>query len=165
MENGNNDEKMSVREEEGVHEDNSSESKENAGKRLEDLEAELAQSRAEIQRLSSVIRQRELSDREAADFAELFPTLNRSEIPDFVREQAKSEGIPLIAAYAVYARRLEIAGARIQETANRSAKFSAGPVSGSSEEGDFFTLDQIRAMSPKEIRRNYKTIMKSLIKG
>ena len=131
----------------------------------EALEAELAQSRQEIQRLSSLIRDRERADREAADFAELFPALKREEIPDFVREEAEKSGIPLIAVYALYARRQEIAAARADQTAKKSAEGSAGSVGGSISENDFFTLEQIRAMTPKEVKKHYKTIMKSLNRG
>lgn len=162
MENENRVEIPEIKEE--IHETEGSEGTEAAGER-ESLEAELAQSRQEIQRLSSLIRDRERADREAADFAELFPTLKREEIPDFVREEAEKSGIPLIAVYALYARRQEIAAARADQTAKRSAENSAGSVGGSSSEADFFTLEQIRAMTPKEVKKHYKTIMKSLNKG
>ncbi len=162
MENENRVEIPETKEE--IHETEGSEGTEVAGER-ESLEAELAQSRQEIQRLSSLIRDRERADREAADFAELFPTLKREEIPDFVREEAEKSGIPLIAVYALYARRQEIAAVRADQTAKRSAENSAGSVGGSSSESDLFTLEQIRAMTPKEVKKHYKTIMKSLNKG
>lgn len=131
----------------------------------EALEAELAASRQEIRRLSSIISDRERKDREAADFAELFPSLKPDEIPDFVRDQAEKSKIPLIAAYALYARRQEIEAIRAGESSKRSVENSAGPVAGSAGEADLFTLDQIRAMTPKEVKKHYKTIMKSLNKG
>lgn len=149
---------------EEVHEENETEGADR-DQAFEALEAELAESLQEIQRLSSVIRERERADREAADFAELFPGLNRDEIPDIVREQAGKEGIPLIAAYALYARKQELAAIRADEASKRSAVSSAGPVGGSSREGDLFTLEQIRSMTPREVKKHYKTIMKSLNKG
>lgn len=129
---------------------------------LESLEAELEASRQEIQRLSSLIRSRDEADREAAGFAELFPDVNRDDIPDSVREDAQRQGLPLIAAYALYARRMELAGIVAERAGKSAAEHSAGGVSGSSGTEDFFTLDQIRAMTPKEVRKNYKTILKSI---
>ncbi len=129
------------------------------------LEAELAESRAQIQRLSTLLGERERADREAADFAEYFPSVSREEIPDAVREHADRENLPLVAAYALYARKLELAARHAQDVAKRSAEHSVGPVSGSSREADYFTMEQIRAMTPKEVRKHYKTIMKSLNKG
>ena len=149
---------------EEVHETNEPEGPESKTG-LEALEAELAESRQEIQRLSSLIRERERADREAADFAEFFPGMNREEIPDFVREQAENEGIPLIAAYALYARKQELAAIRAGDAAKKSAGSSAGAVGGTSKEADLFTLEQIRSMTPREVKKHYKTIMKSLNKG
>lgn len=129
---------------------------------LEALEAELEASRQEVQRLSSLIRCREEADREAAIFSELFPDVDRDDIPDSVREDADRQGLPLIAAYALYARRSELAEKAAKLAGKSAAERSAGSVSGSSETEDFFTLDQIRAMTPKEVRKNYKTILKSI---
>lgn len=129
---------------------------------IESLEAELEASRQEVQRLSSLIRCREEADREAAIFSELFPDVDRDDIPDSVREDANRQGIPLIAAYALYARRVELAEKTAKFAGKSAAERSAGSVSGSSETEDFFTLDQIRAMTPKEVRKNYKTILKSI---
>lgn len=129
------------------------------------LEAELAESRAEVRRLSALLSQREQADRETADFAEYFPEVSRDEIPDAVRERAARENIPLVAAYALYDRKLELAKMYAGDVARKSAECSAGPVSGASREADFFTMEQIRAMTPKEVKKHYKTIMKSLNKG
>lgn len=129
------------------------------------LEAELEASREEIRRLSAVIGERERADREKAEFSEYFPEVSPSEIPDAVREKADREGIPLIVAYALYARKLELAALRVGDAVKSACERSAGPVSGASREADFFTVEQIRAMTPKEVRKHYKTIMKSLNKG
>lgn len=132
------------------------------GSALESLEAELEASRQEIQRLSSIIRSRDEADREAAVFAELFPDVGKDDIPDSVREDAQKQGLPLIAAYALYARRMELSGIAADRAGRSAAERSAGSVSGSSGTEDFFTLEQIRAMTPKEVRKNYKTILKSI---
>ena len=38
-------------------------------------------------------------------------------------------------------------------------------IAGGAVQEDYFTVDQIRMMSPREVRRHYKAIMKSLSKG
>lgn len=128
------------------------------------LEEELTKSRSEIQRLSSLLLERDRKDREASAFARFFPGLTADDIPDSVRKAAEEHSLPLIAVYALYARESELTAQRAADADRRASLLSSGPVSGDREE-DFFTLDQIRAMSPKEVRKNYKAVLKSIGKS
>ncbi len=125
---------------------------------------ELEACREKIRQLSAVIDDIKRQTREKKIFGELYPKVAIDEIPDAVLKEAKDEGIPLAAAYALYARRLEIESENAAEKLIKSAVRTSGAVSQPPPER-LFSIDQIRAMSAKEVKRQYKAVMKSLAKG
>jgi DNA-directed RNA polymerase alpha subunit len=126
--------------------------------------AELEACREKIRQLSSVIDDIKRQDREKKIFGELYPKVAVDEIPDTVLKEAKEEGIPLAAAYALYARRLELENEKAAEKLINSGVRTSGAV-GRQPSEQLFSIDQIRAMSAKEVKRQYRAVMKSLAKG
>lgn len=120
--------------------------------------------REELRRLRALIADGEQKKREKTAFAELFPKVSPDDVPDSVREYAVAEGLPLVAAYAMYVCRAEREKGRIGDKLADSATRSSGSVENCRAE-ELFSIEQIRAMSPKEVRRHYKAVMKSLSRG
>lgn len=116
----------------------------------------------EIKRLSDLLAEKERIESEAVLFRELFPDTDRESIPDSVKTEADEKGIPLIAAYAIYERRRQLA-ASVADAHNKiNAGRSSGPLGRSDNFGESLSIEQIRAMSPTEVKRHYKQIMKTL---
>jgi hypothetical protein len=72
-------------------------------------------------------------------------------------------GIPLSAAYALYEKKSTVDALRADEINRSNAQRSAGRL-GQNTAREFFTPDEVRAMSPSEVRDNYKTIRESMKK-
>lgn len=116
----------------------------------------------EIKRLSDLLAERERTDAEDSMFRELFPDVDRESIPDCVTLEASEKNIPLVAAYALYEKRRSIA-ASIAELRNKNnAGRSSGPLGKYDNFGEALSIEQIRAMTPAQVRRHYKQIMKTL---
>ena len=95
-----------------------------------------------------------------AAMLELFPDADPEALTGEVLELTK-EGVPLAAAYALYQKRAEkrCADAALQNAQNAGACF--GSV-GRSSENDYFTPDEVRAMTRNEVRANYQKIIQSM---
>lgn len=116
----------------------------------------------EIARLSDLLAERDRIDAENSMFSELFPDVDRDSIPDSVAAEAKERNIPLVAAYAIYDRRRQIAAASAALHNKNNEGRSSGPVGSADNFGESLSIEQIRAMSPSEVRKHYKQIMKTL---
>ncbi len=119
---------------------------------LETLKSELEENRKSFERMS----------REIGEFSEVFPEKSVNQIPDSVWESVRA-GIPLAAAYALYERKNAVradAACRINE---RNGNISTGSVGRASTE-NFYTPDEVRAMSQSEVRKNYSKILESMKK-
>lgn len=116
---------------------------------LEDLRAALAERDAAFARMSN----------ECEEFSELFPDTPLKSVPDEVWQSVRA-GIPLPAAYAYseVRRRHREEAARIVNEANRTS--SSGSLSPSSN--DYYSPDEVRAMSAAEVRENYQKIINSM---
>lgn len=119
---------------------------------LEALRAELTQKREAFERMSGEIN----------EFSELFPAVSISSIPDSVWQSVKS-GIPLSAAYALYEKKTGILQADAKKVNQKNSTLSTGPI-GRECTTDFFSPDEVRAMSRDEVRKNYSKIMESMKK-
>jgi hypothetical protein len=116
----------------------------------------------EINRLSDLLAERERADAEDSMFRELFPGVDRESIPDCVTSEASEKNMPLVAAYALYERRRAIA-AEIAEARNQSnSGKSSGPLGRSDNFGEALSIEQIRTMTPTQVHKHYKQIMKAL---
>lgn len=123
------------------------------------LKAELERLRTELASLSG---KKGAFISEIKEFSEIFGAAALSEIPESVWESA-SDGVPLAAAYALYekktARQKELADA----VNKKNASMSAGAVKSVTESG-FFSPSEVRAMTPKEVKKNYNLIIESMKK-
>lgn len=116
----------------------------------------------EIARLTALISEREKRDSESLIFSELFPGVDTDMIPDALREEAAEKGIPLFALYAVYERRKQLAALAAEARNRENSGRSSGPLINSDNFGEALSIEQIRAMSPSQVRHHYKQIMKTL---
>lgn len=114
------------------------------------LEGELERRKAEVDRAA----------REYTEFKALFPDADPDALTGEVLELMK-EGVPLSAAYALYEKRAERrnADAALRNARNTGASF--GSV-GKPPESDYFTPDEVRAMTRNEVRANYQKIIRSM---
>ena len=119
---------------------------------LESLKKELADTRSLYARLES----------ECAEFSEVYPEVSLSSLPDSIWQSVKS-GVPLAAAYALEARKAELAARRAGEVNVENRKMSSGSLSSDSY-NDYFSPSQVRAMSAAEVRANYTKIVNSMSK-
>lgn len=129
---------------------------------MNDNEKTIQEYKDEIVRLSNLLAERERVDAENAIFSELFPDTDKEMIPDSVREEAEARNIPLVAAYAMYDRRRQLAAASAELHNQINAGRSSGPLGKADNFGEALSIEQIRAMSPSEVRKHYKQIMKTL---
>lgn len=116
------------------------------------LHAQLEGERALYGRLSA----------ECAEFSELYPTVSLSELPDGIWESVK-KGVPIAAAYALHERRIALERAKAEQVNSANSRASSGSLESPPTE-EFFTPDEVRAMSPSEVRTNYTTIIRSMSK-
>ena len=65
----------------------------------------------EIKRLSDLLAEKERAENESLLLKELFPDTDRESIPDTVKTEAQEKGLPLVAAFAIYERRRQLAAA------------------------------------------------------
>ncbi len=94
-----------------------------------------------------------------AEFRDLYPDRSPDSLPDAVWEDVRN-GIPLCAAVALSERRR----ARLEEKAEAANRANASRAAGSVREATdgFLSAREVRAMSPAEVRENYKQIMLSM---
>ena len=119
---------------------------------LEDLRTELAKSRQEQERLT----------REIGEFQEFFPDRALSALPKEVWKQVQN-GVPLAAACALYEKKCEAEALHADQVNRRNAGMSSG-MAGKDTPSEFFSPDEVRAMSPGEVRHNYERILRSMKK-
>ena len=93
---------------------------------------------------------------------ELFPDINVDDIPDEVFEKSDN-GKSLAAQYALYYLKEEKKKAEQKEKEEENLKAATPDVKNATQDA-YFTPDDVRGMTEAEIRRNYKTIMKSMEK-
>lgn len=125
---------------------------------IEALKGEVSSLREELGRRDGIY---ERAATELSEFIRLYPGVALDDIPQSAWEMARG-GVPLAAAYAygeVVRRRHE---AEIAEADRKARESSSGSLSGGGE--DFYSPDEVRLMSPDEVRANYKKITESMKK-
>lgn len=129
-----------------------------------------AQNRAQREKERTEAEQREWYDKDRAAFAGKHPDvdldalISDADFADYSR--GKVGEVPLAEIYEGYLRMT----ARIEENANRkvaqavaNAKASPGALTGAEQvEPEFFTRDQVKAMTPEQIDANYAKIRRSM---
>ena len=127
-------------------------------------EEELSALREEVGRLRQALEAREAEQektlRELNEFNRLFPEVSVKHVPDQVW-RAVQEGLPLSAAYALYEKKQQMDAARAEQINRQNASRSAGRA-GRSTVGEYFSPDEVRAMSQRQVHENYARILASM---
>ena len=130
------------------------------------------QSRAKREQERTEAERREWYDKDRADFVAKYPDADLNaliESEDFADySRGKVGEMPLAEIYEGYLKMT----ARIEDAANRKAaqavangKASPGALTGTAQvDADFFTRDQVKAMTPAQIEANYDKIRRSMDK-
>ena len=129
----------------------------NAQARVDELRAEIASLEVELERKRT---ETDKAAREYSEFRELYPDTDIESLPAEVIESVDA-GIPLAAAYALYEKRLQKHNADVAAHNKSTRAVSFGSV-GKAAESDYFTPDEVRAMTQGEVRANYSNILKSM---
>ena len=126
--------------------------------------AELESLRREVSELRAALAAKEQEQqntlREIGEFHRLFPDIPVSDVPDGVWDSVE-RGIPLSAAYALYEKKQQASEGRAEEINRRNASLSAGKA-GKHTAGEYFSPDEVRAMSQRQVHDNYRAIMDSM---
>lgn len=123
------------------------------------LRAEIDKLRAELDGIAS---KRTEFISEIKEFASIFGADNVSKIPDEVWE-SMNRGIPLAAAYALYEKKSAQRAELTERVNQKNASMSAGAIKNATAPG-FFSPAEVRAMSAKEVKKNYNLIIESMKK-
>ena len=127
---------------------------------------ELETLRAQVNELTELLaRKQDEAERISAqigEFYSLFPETTINALPDEVWENVKN-GNSLAASYAIYQRKMYLQEQRIKSVNQKNASLSAGKA-GVNSSSEFFTPDEVRAMSREQVRTNYNKIMRSMQK-
>ena len=125
---------------------------------------DIAALKAEISQLRTTLEQQKESSarkiNEMTEFNRLYPNVCFSQLPSEVIDRVES-GIPLAAAYALYEKEQNAKNEKAGEINRKNAFLSAGKA-GTQTSGEFFTPDEVRAMSPAQVHENYKKIRESM---
>ncbi len=126
------------------------ESEENLRAELHRLREELAETRRIHERMAT----------ELGEFHALFPDTDVASIPDGIWDQVR-HGIPLAASYALYEKKCMMQQERAAAVNLRNAKKTPG-AAGVNTPSEYFSPDDVRAMSQSEVRSNYQKILESM---
>lgn len=122
--------------------------------------------REQVKQLTEELEARAaIADKIAAqigEFTDLFPEVSMESVPESVWESVR-RGSSLAASYALYARKAYMSGQRASDVNQRNARNSPG-VAGKGTASEYYTPDEVRAMSQKEVRANYSKIIESMKK-
>ncbi len=128
---------------------------------LTELQAAYEALQKEYASLQADCESRRIREAQEAEFHALFPDVSLSSLPDAVLHH---ESLPLCAAYALHLRK-EARTAELAAEANaQNAAQSAGAIRHDGGHDGHFALAEIKRMTPKEIRRNYACVLRSLKK-
>lgn len=124
----------------------------------EALRREIACLREELRKQRNAA---ERMERECEEFCELYPDVSLKALPDDVWESVRN-GVPIAAAFALSERR-KLRTKKIAESSNReNAMRSSGALE--PPQNNYFSPDEVRAMSRAEVRKNYRNILSSMQK-
>ena len=124
---------------------------------LDALRAEISQLREELLKKTTEM---DMIRGQLGEFSELFPSVAPEDIPQEVWQRAAVSG-SLASAYALYHRREHVRARRVRELNQKNAEFSTGKV-GVDSAKEYFTQNEVRAMSRGEVHKNYSKILDSM---
>jgi hypothetical protein len=128
----------------------------------EALGAQIAQLRAQNEALRAEWEQERTARAEREEFCALYPDVDLRSLPEEVLSHST---LPLAAAYALYARRCALADERAAQANLQNAQKSSGRAHHDGESDGEYSLDEIRRMTPRQVRTRYQTILHSLKKS
>lgn len=105
-------------------------------------------------------RDNEEMAKDIAKFREIFPDVTAESIPDNVWDEV-ANGISLAHAYALHIALSTRINARAEGINARNGNVSAMSVQGGTTEPSF-TKEQVEKMSGRDVRNNYKSILKAM---
>ena len=124
---------------------------------------EIALLRAQLEELKTVVAglvpSKADEDAMTDAFRALYPGVRREELPDEVWEAARG-GLPLEAAYALYERREALRRTAAEAVNKKNAAGVWGRAD--REEDGFLSPDEVRDMTPAEVRANLARITASM---
>ena len=129
---------------------------------ISSLNEKISALEAELNAYKEASERQSLIAEQINEFNELFPEIAVRSVPDEVWESVK-KGNTLAAAYSVYERRITEAARKIKLINQRNASTAAG-AAGKSAPKEYFSADEVRKMSPAEVRANYAGIRRSMEK-
>lgn len=125
---------------------------------------ELDTLRTQVAQLRQLLEQKEQEQatalRELEDFHRLFPKIPIRAVPETVW-QSRQNGLPLNAAYALYECEQAQKAAHAEEVNRANAVRSAG-TAGTHTAKEYFSADEVRAMTPRQVHENYAVIRASM---
>ena len=131
---------------------------------VEELRAQKLLLEGEIAALDSLLEQKRAEvdrhAREYAEFKELYPSVELSTLDPEVVASAEA-GVPLAAAYALYEKKLAVR-AEAAKAHNKATRESGFGSVGKNTASEFFSPDEVRAMSADEVHANYQKILRSM---
>lgn len=128
-------------------------------KSMENLSSEILRLKAELEEAKNL---NERISEELGEFHSLFPETDIAALPESVWEQVKS-GVPLVASYALYEKKREAERRHAERINSQNAARSSG-AAGKDTPSEYFSPDEVRAMSAAEVRHNYQKILNSMKK-
>ena len=129
-------------------------------------ENELELLRDQVKRLTEELNEKDArAERIAAElseFYELFPDTDIKALPDEVWAGVRA-GTSLAASLALYNHRVSSRESKAREINSRNSALSTGQM-GASGNSQYFSPDEVKAMSRSEVRANYSRILESMKK-
>ncbi len=129
----------------------------------EDVAAELVKARddkKEMRRMNRIEKSKKETNAEIKRFRELFPEVSSEDIPEEVWEDV-SNGASLAHAYALYLVTQENLNQRAKDVNSKNSMRGAYASSDGATE-PVFTKEQVERMSDKDVKSNYKGILKAM---
>ena len=133
---------------------------------VEETEDAVARLSRELSELRALIEGRATEQREPTavrgltdEFCRLYPDIVEGDAPDEVWESVKG-GVPLEAAYALWERRQQVRRADAEAANRKNAEGAWGRTDAATEQ--YFTPDEVRSMSEREVRKHYSRILESM---
>lgn len=129
-----------------------------------DAQSETELLRNEVERLKAQLEERQAAEaknmKELQDFMRLYPDTPLQSVPREVWQRVE-EGLPLSAAYALHEKELALIAYRAKEINDLNASRAAGKA-GVNEENEYFSYDEVRSMTQREVHDNYEKIRRSM---
>lgn len=99
---------------------------------------------------------------ELGEFHTLFPEVTTAAIPESIWEQVR-RGVPLAASYALYEKKCALRREHAEAVNLKNAQKTPG-FAGKNTPSEYFSPDEVRAMSQSEVHVNYPKILESMKK-